>query len=79
MRQREFRESGVPHTLVMLSDLSRALREEERRAWQRLIRVIGHEINNSLTPIKSLAGTLHDMLREAAGAAGAATCSKAWA
>lgn len=62
VRKRTFREGGKPHTLVMVSDLSRALREEERRAWQRLIRVIGHEINNSLTPIKSLAGTLRDML-----------------
>jgi two-component system, NtrC family, nitrogen regulation sensor histidine kinase NtrY len=64
VRRREFRESGVPHTLVVVSDLSRTLREEERRSWQRLIRVIGHEINNSLTPIKSLAGTLHDVLRK---------------
>ncbi len=66
VRRREFREAGVPHTLVVVSDLSRTLREEERRSWQRLIRVIGHEINNSLTPIKSLAGTLHDMLRRRA-------------
>ena len=64
VRRREFREAGLPHTLVVVSDLSRTLREEERRSWQRLIRVIGHEINNSLTPIKSLAGTLHDMLRK---------------
>jgi PAS domain S-box-containing protein len=63
VRKSVFRQGGVPHTLVMVSDLSRALREEERRAWQRLIRVIGHEINNSLAPIKSLAGTLRDMLR----------------
>lgn len=62
VRKRTFREGGVPHTLVMVSDLSRALREEERRAWHRLIRVVGHEINNSLAPIKSLAGTLKDML-----------------
>jgi two-component system, NtrC family, nitrogen regulation sensor histidine kinase NtrY len=62
VRTRSFRENGAPHTLLMVSDLSRALRDEERRAWQRLIRVIGHEINNSLTPIKSLAGTLRDML-----------------
>src|SRR3954471_5019432 len=62
VRKSVFRQGGVPHTLVMVSDLSRALREEERRAWQRLIRVIGHEINNSLAPIKSLAGTLLDML-----------------
>jgi two-component system, NtrC family, nitrogen regulation sensor histidine kinase NtrY len=61
VRRRSFREGGVPHVVVMLSDLSRTLREEERRAWQRLIRVIGHEINNSLTPIKSLAGTLRDV------------------
>lgn len=62
VRKRTFRENGVPHTLLMISDLSRALREEERRAWQRLIRVVGHEINNSLAPIKSLAGTLRDMV-----------------
>lgn len=65
VRKRAFRENGVPHTLLMISDLSRALRDEERRAWQRLIRVIGHEINNSLTPIKSLAHTLRDMLAKA--------------
>jgi nitrogen fixation/metabolism regulation signal transduction histidine kinase len=53
-----FRENGVPHVLLIISDLSRALREEERQAWQRLIRVLGHELNNSLAPIKSIAGTL---------------------
>src|SRR4029077_10397608 len=58
VRRSTFRQQGVPHTLVVLSDVSRALREEERRAWQRLIRVIGHELNNSLTPIKSIAGSL---------------------
>ena len=58
VRRTSFRENGVPHTLILLSDVSRALREEERSAWQRLIRVLGHELNNSLTPIKSIAGTL---------------------
>jgi nitrogen fixation/metabolism regulation signal transduction histidine kinase len=58
VRRSAFRQKGVPHTLVVLSDVSRALREEERRAWQRLIRVMGHELNNSLTPIKSIAGSL---------------------
>lgn len=53
-----FRENGVPHELLIISDMSRALREEERQAWQRLIRVLGHELNNSLAPIKSIAGTL---------------------
>ena len=62
-----FRESGVPHFLLVISDLSRALREEERKAWQRLVRVMGHELNNSLTPIKSMATTLQTRL--ASGAA----------
>jgi nitrogen fixation/metabolism regulation signal transduction histidine kinase len=47
----------------VLTDLSRTLREEERRAWQRLVRVLGHEMNNSLAPIKSLAGSLETLLR----------------
>jgi two-component system nitrogen regulation sensor histidine kinase NtrY len=62
VRRSSFRQQGIPHTLVVLSDVSRALREEERRAWQRLIRVIGHELNNSLTPIKSIAGSLNARL-----------------
>jgi len=48
----------------VLSDVSRALREEERSAWQRLIRVLGHELNNSLAPIKSIAGSLSTLLAE---------------
>jgi nitrogen fixation/metabolism regulation signal transduction histidine kinase len=62
VRRSSFRQRGVPHTLVVLSDVSRALREEERLAWQRLIRVMGHELNNSLAPIKSIAGSLHARL-----------------
>lgn len=58
LRRSSFRQDGVPHTLVVLSDVSRALREEERKAWQRLIRVLGHELSNSLAPIKSIAGSL---------------------
>ena len=61
-RATEFRQGGLPHRLLMLTDLSRALREEERQAWQRLVRVLGHEINNSLTPIVSIAGSLRDRL-----------------
>lgn len=57
-RQATFREGGLPHQLLVITDLSRALREEERQAWQRLIRVLGHELNNSLAPIKSMASTL---------------------
>jgi two-component system, NtrC family, nitrogen regulation sensor histidine kinase NtrY len=62
VRRCAFRQQGIPHTLVVLSDVSRALREEERQAWQRLIRVIGHELNNSLAPIKSIAGSLNARL-----------------
>jgi two-component system, NtrC family, nitrogen regulation sensor histidine kinase NtrY len=57
-----FRESGLANQIVLISDLSRALREEERQAWQRLIRVLGHELNNSLAPIKSVAENLGSML-----------------
>jgi len=60
-RHGAFRLDGRPHTLLVLTDVSRALRLEERAAWQRLVRVLGHEINNSLTPIKSLAGSLLDL------------------
>ncbi|HTM35163.1 MAG TPA: ATP-binding protein [Terriglobales bacterium] len=62
VRRSSFRQHGIPHTLVVLSDVSRALREEERRAWKRLIRVLGHELNNSLAPIKSIAGSLRSRL-----------------
>ncbi|HXC96561.1 MAG TPA: ATP-binding protein [Edaphobacter sp.] len=65
-----FRLRGVPHTLLVLSDVSAALREEERLAWERLIRVLGHEINNSLTPIKSIAGSLRGRLAALNGGAG---------
>jgi two-component system nitrogen regulation sensor histidine kinase NtrY len=58
IRRSQFRQGGRPHELLVLSDLSQPLRDEERQAWQRLIRVIGHEMNNSLAPIKSIAGSL---------------------
>jgi two-component system, NtrC family, nitrogen regulation sensor histidine kinase NtrY len=57
-----FREGGLPHNLVVLTDLTRPLREEELLAWQRLVRVLGHELNNSLTPIKSIAGSLEKLV-----------------
>jgi two-component system nitrogen regulation sensor histidine kinase NtrY len=62
VRRSSFRQHGIPHTLLVLSDVSIALREQERDAFQRLIRVIGHEINNSLTPIKSIAGSLRSWI-----------------
>jgi two-component system, NtrC family, nitrogen regulation sensor histidine kinase NtrY len=63
MRRGLFRQAGFPHHLVVLSDLSRALRDEERQAWQRLIRVMGHELNNSLAPIQSVAQSLEGGLQ----------------
>src|SRR5215475_5400287 len=65
VKRSTFRQNGVPHTLLVLSDVSRALREEERSAWQRLVRVLGHELNNSLAPIKSIAGSLHTRISRA--------------
>jgi two-component system nitrogen regulation sensor histidine kinase NtrY len=62
LRRTTFRQEGRRHQLLVLGDVSRPLRDEERQAWQRLIRVIGHEINNSLAPIKSIAGSLESML-----------------
>lgn len=62
LRRSEVRLQGVPHTLIVLSDVRRALRAEEREAWQRLVRVLGHEINNSLGPIRSIAQVLRGAL-----------------
>jgi two-component system, NtrC family, nitrogen regulation sensor histidine kinase NtrY len=68
VRHSTFRQDGRPHQLLVLSDLSRVLRAEERSAWQRLVRVLGHEINNSLAPIKSIAGSLRSLaVRQARG------------
>lgn len=63
IRRSTFREGGAQHQLLVLTDLSQTLREEERTAWQRLLRVLGHELNNSLAPIKSVAGSLADLMR----------------
>jgi two-component system, NtrC family, nitrogen regulation sensor histidine kinase NtrY len=62
MTRSMFREGGLPHQLLVVSDLTRALREEELKAWQRLVRVLGHELNNSLAPIKSIAGSLESLM-----------------
>jgi len=63
LRRTQFREAGRPHQLVVIADLSQPLRREELKAWQRLVRVLGHELNNSLAPIKSIAGSLGASLR----------------
>ena len=62
LRRGTFRQRGKPMQLLVLADVSRVLRDEERQAWQRLIRVIGHELNNSLAPIRSVAGSLEALV-----------------
>jgi two-component system nitrogen regulation sensor histidine kinase NtrY len=62
VRRTRFWQGGIPHDLLVLADVSQPLREQERDAWQRLIRVIGHELNNSLAPIKSISGSLESLL-----------------
>src|SRR6266550_2460628 len=62
VRRGSFRQDGRPHTLLVLADVSKTLREEELQAWQRLVRVLSHEINNSLAPIKSITGSLLSLL-----------------
>jgi two-component system nitrogen regulation sensor histidine kinase NtrY len=62
VRRGDVRQGGLPLDLVVLSNMSRALREEERQAWQSLTRVLGHELNNSLAPIRSIAGSLETLL-----------------
>lgn len=64
IRHSVFREQGLPHRLLVMTDLSEALREEERQAWRRLLRVLGHELNNSLAPIRSMASTLAVLLEK---------------
>lgn len=62
LRRGDYREKGVSHQLVFLSDLTRTLHEEERRAWSQLIRTVRHEVNNSLTPIQSVADSLRTLV-----------------
>lgn len=58
----EFRMRGTDFVLVSLQDISNELDEKEIESWQKLIRVLTHEITNSITPITSLASTVHEML-----------------
>jgi nitrogen fixation/metabolism regulation signal transduction histidine kinase len=69
IRLDEFREQARVHRLVFLTDVRVLLRSEERRAWQDLIRVISHEINNSLAPISSISKTLQESAIDAEVAA----------
>ena len=64
VKRKAFRQEGERHQLLVLTDLSKALRDEERQAFQRLIRVMGHELNNSLAPISSIAGSLERLVEQ---------------
>lgn len=64
LRRATYREKGLSHQLVFLSDMTRTLHEEERQAWRRLIQILRHEINNSLTPIQSVAQSLQSCLKQ---------------
>jgi two-component system, NtrC family, nitrogen regulation sensor histidine kinase NtrY len=70
VRRTTFRQDGLPHQLLVVTDVTKSLREEELQAWQRLVRVLSHEINNSLAPIKSLAGSLRDVTDRAMSGSG---------
>lgn len=63
VRRSSFRERGIPHRLLVVADISRALREEEAEAWRRIVRVLGHELNNSLAPIKSIATSVELLVK----------------
>ncbi len=65
VRRRPFRIEGRAHTLLVLTNAEAALVAERREAWQSLVRVLGHEINNSLAPIQSIATSLADSVAEA--------------
>jgi nitrogen fixation/metabolism regulation signal transduction histidine kinase len=67
LRKAAFRQDGAPHTLLLLADVSLPLQEEEQMAWKRLIRVLGHELSNSLAPIKSIAGSLLERVDSLSG------------
>jgi two-component system, NtrC family, nitrogen regulation sensor histidine kinase NtrY len=62
VRRTRVRQGGRSHTLLVLTDLSRTLREEQLVAWQRIVRVLSHEINNSMAPIQSIAQTLRTLV-----------------
>lgn len=63
LRKASFRQEGAPHTLLVLADVSQPLEQEEQIAWKRLIRVLGHELSNSLAPIISISGSLSERIQ----------------
>ncbi|KTF11711.1 histidine kinase [Pseudoalteromonas sp. H105] len=64
IRHSEFIEQGSCHQLIVMIDITSALRENQLQAWQQIIRVLGHEIRNSLTPVTAMAENLAVKLTE---------------
>jgi nitrogen fixation/metabolism regulation signal transduction histidine kinase len=63
LSQRQFRLQGRPHRLRLLRRMTRELSRQEVASWKRVIRVISHELNNSLAPISSLAHSGAELAR----------------
>jgi nitrogen fixation/metabolism regulation signal transduction histidine kinase len=63
LSQRQFRLQGRPHRLLLFRRMTRELSRQEVATWKRVIRVISHELNNSLAPISSLAHTGAELAR----------------
>ncbi len=60
---RHFHLNGRPHRLLLLRQMTRELRRQEVATWKKVIRIISHELNNSLAPMASLAHSGQEMLR----------------
>ncbi len=60
IRHSDFIDNGETHQLLVFINIESVLRESQHNAWQQIIRVLGHEIRNSLTPVSSMAETLSD-------------------
>ena len=63
LSRRGFRLNGRSHELILLRQLTAELRRQEVQTWKKVIRVISHELNNSLAPIASLAHSGAELLR----------------
>src|SRR4029079_16951223 len=68
LSQREFKLQGRPHRLYQIKRLTRELARQEVMTWKKVIRVISHEINNSLGPIRSLSHSGRELARLGDGA-----------
>jgi two-component system nitrogen regulation sensor histidine kinase NtrY len=61
IRQSEYKENNNNYQLLMLNNISQELQKNEQQAWQNIIRILNHEVRNSLTPISALSQNLLDM------------------